>query len=545
MKLKKLLMPLAVLGALSLNVPAHAGADAYEPLRTITGGQGNVVEYVQEAGSAERNSYIGVMPGAVSASSAGRQWKWCATLDDPVCDPKGLPAGLKTESVLPPCDSPTAENCIESLEVGSPTSLVKASLLRIAGGVKFDPVPKYNFIGGSNISLWNVPGVPSSNGLTTYAVLARMDAMIQNGKFRANNFYAEVVPYREESGSQYQPSTVNTSADATPFNRLSYAQYQQVCVFLDIGKCGVAADYLPDTKVRLKVRLSKDIGGWFDGRLKDPIMDVTNFSTTNSIVTVEATPVTVPRFSLVLSKTNMTDEEKIMYTNNGYWPTMDNGNGSGPVAGDPSYAFPFIDHFRARLNDKATASNTLWNFRTTAAGQGSSCLSDTSHLLGIVSTNAMAYDGRSPSFDNQTLNYRVSGLHFMPDGTTAVQGSYNLVMRSDIARCLYGLSPAPVKATISISGGSDAVVATTSMGEANGWLSLSAAGFTFSEKNIQVKLSQDAPVATPVVAPTMAPATVPATKPVVTAITITCIKGKTTKKVTASKPVCPKGYTKK
>ena len=118
-------------------------------------------------------------------------------------------------------------------------------------------------------------------------------------------------------------------------------------------------------------------------------------------------------------------------------------------------------------------------------------------------------------------------------------------MRSEVARCLYGLTPAPIKATISIVGGNDSVVATTSMGERNGWLSLSAAGFTFSEKNIQVKLSQDAPVATPVVAPTMAPATVPATKPVVTAITITCIKGKTTKKVTASKPVCPKGYTKK
>ena len=35
------------------------------------------------------------------------------------------------------------------------------------------------------------------------------------------------------------------------------------------------------------------------------------------------------------------------------------------------------------------------------------------------------------------------------------------------------------------------------------------------------------------------------TKPVVKKITITCVKGKTTKKVTAIKPVCPKGYTKK
>jgi hypothetical protein len=33
--------------------------------------------------------------------------------------------------------------------------------------------------------------------------------------------------------------------------------------------------------------------------------------------------------------------------------------------------------------------------------------------------------------------------------------------------------------------------------------------------------------------------------PVVKATTITCVKGKTTKKVTAVNPKCPTGYTKK
>jgi hypothetical protein len=34
-------------------------------------------------------------------------------------------------------------------------------------------------------------------------------------------------------------------------------------------------------------------------------------------------------------------------------------------------------------------------------------------------------------------------------------------------------------------------------------------------------------------------------KPMVKPSTITCVKGKTSKKVTATKPVCPKGYLKK
>jgi hypothetical protein len=34
-------------------------------------------------------------------------------------------------------------------------------------------------------------------------------------------------------------------------------------------------------------------------------------------------------------------------------------------------------------------------------------------------------------------------------------------------------------------------------------------------------------------------------KPMLKKSTITCVKGKSTKKITAVKPVCPKGYTKK
>jgi hypothetical protein len=161
-------------------------------------------------------------------------------------------------------------------------------------------------------------------------------------------------------------------------------------------------------------------------------------------------------------------------------------------------------------------------------------LQDKSKVLGIVTTNALAYDGQSPSFVDGALNYRVAGLHLMPDGVTPVKGSYNLVMRSEVARCLYGFTNAPIQASVSIIGGESTNVATTVLGERNGWLSMSAAGFTFSTKTIQVKLSQEAPA--PVVTPSATP-TVAAKK-----MTITCKKGKTVKKVTAVKPKCPSGY---
>ena len=59
-------------------------------------------------------------------------------------------------------------------------------------------------------------------------------------------------------------------------------------------------------------------------------------------------------------------------------------------------------------------------------------------------------------------------------------------------------------------------------------LKISAYGFTFSSPTVRVKLMQQ-PVA-PVVAKKSS---------------ITCVKGKTIKKVTAINPLCPKGYKKK
>jgi hypothetical protein len=84
-------------------------------------------------------------------------------------------------------------------------------------------------------------------------------------------------------------------------------------------------------------------------------------------------------------------------------------------------------------------------------------------------------------------------------------------------------------------------VATTIINEKNGWLFMSANGFTYSSPTVKIKLSQEAEV----VAPTPTPTPSASAKPAAKTVTITCIKGKTSKKVTAVKPKCPTGYKKK
>lgn len=526
------------------NTSALADSNAFDPL-TMQVLPGNIVEYVVEPGVAEKVSYLAIMPGAVTDPNAKRVWQWCTGLDDPICDPKKAPAGLKADSFLPPCETAAQENCIDSIEIGTDGTLVKGNLIRVTAGLTFPANPEYNYIGSSNISLWNAPGVKSASGDTTYAVMARAQSYFSNGKFYIGDFYADVVPYHDIKDSKYRQVRINNAAGATAEYRYTYSPDQQICAYEEDNVCGLPQDFLANTRIRLKLRLSKEVGGWFQGRLKDPSLSVESFSPTTSIVSVEASPVTVPRLATVVPLSNLSDYEKVMHTNMGQWPTADNGIGSGPQAGIPETAFPFIDFYRSRVKDTAAGVTSYWNFSTTAWGNGSSCLRDKSKLLGIVTTNSMAYDGNAPSFSDGSLNYRVSGLHFMPDGITPVLGTYNLVMRSDVARCLYGLSPAPIKASISIVGGSDSVVATTTQGESNGWLSLAASGFTYSEKQIQVKLTQDLSVASTNSATKIPSVQDSKTKATSKPITIMCTKSKLTKRVTALKPVCPKGYVKK
>jgi hypothetical protein len=184
------------------------------------------------------------------------------------------------------------------------------------------------------------------------------------------------------------------------------------------------------------------------------------------------------------------------------------------------------------------------------------------------------YISAPPTFNEvtKTLDYKVASPHEDPTGKLNV-GSYNLVLSSEAARCLYNFTKAPVSATVSIvSADGNSQIATTSVSEKNGWLYLSANGFTYSAPLVRVKLTQEAEnvvgtptptaspspattpsvVASPIATPSASPTPITTPKPRASSqaaagkkVTITCVKGKTTKKVTAVSPKCPIGFKKK
>jgi hypothetical protein len=204
-----------------------------------------------------------------------------------------------------------------------------------------------------------------------------------------------------------------------------------------------------------------------------------------------------------------------------------------------------VKTFSQAASDKSVAVPSAWNIRSLTSvemSKANGCFNTGIGIKGVVTTNSTTYSEGPPRFIDGTLNYKVASTHFNPDGTE-FKGTYNLVMRSDVARCLYKFSKAPLSASIQVvSDNGQTSVATTIFGEKNGWVELAAYNFGFSAPTVSVKLTQEPEV---VVAPTPTPTPTASANPVVKKVTITCIKGKTSKKVTAVKPKCPTGYKKK
>ena len=326
----------------------------------------------------------------------------------------------------------------------------------------------------------------------------------------------------------------------------------------------------------LTVKLHNSVTGWLHGRISDLQASISKATDGDQLIKVSGNPTSIPGLFAAYKKSELPPAIQKFYASD---PNADGqgrgwGNNETLINGNPYSILKTIysydqNSFQEMLawvdssGNKATFAPTIWSFHTITSGNSfTNCQKDDSQLSGIVTTNATMYVGEPPTFNNSTksLEYKVAAPHFNPKGEV-FKGIYNLVMRSEFARCIYGFTSAPISAKITIvSTEGESQVATTSLTESGGWIYLKAAGFTFSSPTIAVQLTQDVPVVkpAPVVSatpePTPSPVEVTPTStptPQVTNVakpkttTITCIKGKTTKKVTAVNPKCPSGYKKK
>ena len=356
-----------------------------------------------------------------------------------------------------------------------------------------------------------------------------------------------------------------------------YTDSAEQCIFNDYTHC-VKPHALPlDINFGITVRNSRTVRGWFHGRITEP--EIKQERSNNGVITltVWGKPIQIPGFSTWKKKTELPQDVISYYKAQTRYENPLGGSGSGAGRADlqagPDDGWSLMrsnnvgfdrnkmEEFLLWLpivGDKASLAPTVWILKSTtdfSSGliRDNQCVQDLTALTGIVSTNASQYLAGPPEYDqiNNELTYKVASPHLMPNGEE-VRGTYDLTMRADLARCLYGVTGTNFKVSISvISQNNQLVEAVTSVIEKNGWFYFSAKGFTFSSPTIKVKFERETPVETskPAADSSVSGGTVNnvATKAVqsVSKKSITCIKGKATKKITGINPKCPVGYKKK
>lgn len=462
---------MAILTTIFVTTPSFAVVTIGTPPLSLAVAKDEVMIYASEHEDLGNwGSQLTLAPGPPNEKLERDPWIWCESVEDPICDFSKPNYGPSASTNLSYCKSSTQEDCVVALRATVDSETVEGQFLGpVPGSKTFEPTTKFNLFNPGVASLIRLEKAPHSLGdvyLTSARVSSNYDAKAK--KFIHTDLYVVVIPVSQEP------------------------DVGQACAWRSQGICGRIGEFSENVRLQVELRVTNQLGGWFLGRMQSPNIQVESFSSNNNRMEIDALPVQVPRFAYVTKKSLLTPADKIAVGNTGGTEALFNDQPArlGNDGFDNS-SFGMISHFRSRVNDTATAVTSHWRIRTTSRNGNNPCLTQYGKVLGVVSTNATVYDGFAPQYRNGFLDYKVAGLHYLPDGKELTRGTYDLVMRSETARCLYGFTKAPISATISIVGeGSVDSLATTVVSERDGWIRLSANGFTFSEKNIKVKFSQ-------------------------------------------------------
>jgi hypothetical protein len=378
------------------------------------------------------------------------------------------------------------------------------------------------------------PGVSNAAGAVTYVIKSIYEFTRVGSVSRFTDFFTNVIPYVAADRPDADTSVRHMIGSKTDKNSLVMGQAGATgdatkFAWSEYGRLGYAAAFAPGTRFRVELQLPDALGGWFHGRINDPLIELTSIDGKTNLFSVEAAPANVPVTSAwVPAFDNGQWSPYVRDVNQWIVEAASAGNfgAFGPIW-EPNAGLSDFNRHLPMLGDRARGQASVWSIASiqNLGAAAPPCLNKPNTFQGLVTTDSMVYQPGIPIFVDGFLKYQVAGVH-MNWEDEVIRGSYNLILRSDSARCLYGFSKAPLSATISVlDDKGETIVAATVVSEKDGWLKLTATGFTFSQKTISVKLTQRP------------------TSPKTT--TLICFKGKTVRKVTAVKPKCPIGFRKR
>ena len=456
--------------------------------------------------------------------------------------------GLWGNIILPVCLTESSSACVEGLELSNGASKGAATFSRyLSNQVSDEEVsrlnatysglkihnstwaasPRLGMPAASTPSLWSAPGFENLGGTNTYMVRVWMNVGVYERervpRLQLNKIQADIIPYSEVQDSSFEPPTWITYTSGSRMksqlslqNRPAPVDFKnfgnkngQLCAWFEIDKCGVATRFSDGTSAQLKIRIPRDFGGWFIGRLENPELSINPVSKRTNLLTVSANPVEVPITSVEWPLFDpdfqkytdyMIKAKKICLECLDGWRKQ--GSGGDYNQWSPSMGVGLFKGLEGLMGDRSIGSKQIWSFSSLSlsssddsgaelsVGYDNPCFADKSRVQGILTTNSMVYQPGLPTFSKGQLSYQVAGLHYNHDGSLFT-GEYTLQMRADDARCLYGYTEAPIQTKVSVTdSGGNQKIATTSVSERGGWLTIRARNFTFSSPKIVVSIKQ-------------------------------------------------------
>jgi hypothetical protein len=341
------------------------------------------------------------------------------------------------------------------------------------------------------------------------------------------------------------------------------------------GVCMNRRAFLREMTFRLVVRIGQTPNGWLHGRMAKPDVSFSELAKPLSGVQIAITgkSISVPVVQAGMQYADLPaslqrDYAKVVYLDDrgkeqwtgfrgrggccamgrsrlpGWETDMSKLNYQSYPAAWSEHGIDELSAWLPHIGDKATANLSTWSVRTLSADEmkgADECLVNDTKIVGLVTTNATQYTGGPPTYTRKTgtLDYRVAAPHYRSGGSKFF-GIYDLIMRSDVARCLYGFSKAPLTASVSVVDDDGVTtVGTQNISEKDGWIKIAAYGFGFSAPTVKVKFSQKGFKGATTAKGKAKSIVRPKAK------TIVCMKNKQKRTVTGTKPACPKGWKQK